>query len=48
MFRLVFKEPGDINWRYEEWSTEYEINLKKYKLSEFFVENENRMIVFSS
>lgn len=47
MYRLVFKEPGDRVWRYGEWVEDYESVLKKYKLIDFFVENEYRMIVYS-
>lgn len=48
MYRLVFKEPGDLVWRYEEWVEDYRHLLKKYRLETFFVENENHMIVYSS
>ena len=47
MYRLVFKEPGDRVWRYDEWVENYEPVLKKYKLIDFFVENEHRMIIYS-
>lgn len=48
MYRLVFKEPGDLGWRYEEWVEDYHQLLKNYRLKTFFVQNEEHMIVYSS
>ena len=48
MYRLVFKELGDFRWRYEDWVKDYQPILRRYKTKEFFVQNENYMIVYSS
>ena len=48
MYRFVFKEAGDEKWRYTGWSNNIQNVIVKYKPVEFFVQNENRMIVYSS
>lgn len=48
MYRLVYKNFEDTNWKYSNWSTN--ISDLNFRLAEkeFFVQNKNYLIVYSS
>lgn len=48
MYQLVYKQKGDINWKYTDWVEDISVYNNKFNVTEFFVLNQNHMIVYSS
>ena len=49
LYQFVFKEAGDWDWRYAAWREEDDLEylFETYRPVEYFIQNENLMIVFS-
>ena len=48
MYQLVYKQDDEINWKYSKWVNKISDLNNKYTASEFFIQNINYLIVYSS
>lgn len=48
MYQLVYKQIGNDNWKYTDWVKDISVYNYQIKVTEFFVLNENHMIIYSS
>jgi len=48
MYQLVYKQDDEINWKYSNRVNKISDFNNKYKFREFFIQNINYLIVYSS
>ena len=48
MYQLVYKQTGEKDWKYTDWVKDISVFNNKIETKEFFVLNQNYMIVYSS
>jgi len=48
MYQLVYRREDEPIWNYSNWVNNISDFNDKYKVREFFIQNKNYMIVYSS